>query len=201
MEDLEDEYAIGLDLGTTFSCIGVYRNGWVEIIPNRNGEKITPSVVIISNDQKILVGEETTNFLVKNYDSCIYEVKRLIGRKFDDEEVQKEISKLPFKIIKGIQENSADIEVTVKGKKVTYSPVEISSFIIKKMVKNAEVYLKKKINKLVITVPAYFNDSQRKLTKQAAELVGLKVIRVINEPTAAALSYGFDKKQNLMKKF
>ena len=199
MEQLEGEYAIGLDLGTTFSCIGVYRKGGVEIIPNRNGEKTTPSVVII-NDSNILVGEETTDFLVKNYDSCIYEVKRLIGRKFDDEEVQKEISKLPFKIIKGIQENSADIEVTVKGKKVTYSPVEISSFIIKKMVKNAEVYLKKKINKLVITVPAYFNDSQRKLTKQAAELVGLKVIRVINEPTAAALSYGFDKKQNFNEK-
>ena len=199
MEQLEEEYAIGLDLGTTFSCIGVYRKGGVEIIPNRNGEKTTPSVVII-NDSNILVGEETTDFLVKNYDSCIYEVKRLIGRKFDDEEVQKEISKLPFKIIKGIQENSADIEVTVKGKKVTYSPVEISSFIIKKMVKNAEVYLKKKINKLVITVPAYFNDSQRKLTKQAAELVGLKVIRVINEPTAAALSYGFDKKQNFNEK-
>ena len=143
MEQLEEEYAIGLDLGTTFSCIGVYRKGGVEIIPNRNGEKTTPSVVII-NDSNILVGEETTDFLVKNYDSCIYEVKRLIGRKFDDEEVQKEISKLPFKIIKGIQENSADIEVTVKGKKVTYSPVEISSFIIKKMVKNAEVYLKKK---------------------------------------------------------
>ena len=84
---MEDEYAIGLDLGTTFSCIGVYRNGWVEIIPNRNGEKITPSVVIISNDEKILVGEETTDFLVQNYDSCIYEVKRLIGKEIDDKEL------------------------------------------------------------------------------------------------------------------
>ena len=198
MEQYEEEYAIGLDLGTTFSCIGVYRKGGVEIIPNTNGEKTTPSVVIIT-DSSILVGEDTTDFLVKNYDSCIYEVKRLIGRKFNDEEVQKEISKLPFKIIKAYQD-SAEIEVIVNGKKIIYSPVEISSFIIKKMVKNAEAYLNKKINKLVIIVPAYFNDSQRKLTKQAAELVGLKVIRVINEPTAAALSYGFDKKQNFNEK-
>lgn len=198
MSELEEDYAIGLDLGTTFSCIGVYRKGGVEIIPNKNGEKTTPSVVIIT-DSSILVGEETTDFLVKNYDSCIYEVKRLIGRKFNDKEVQTEISKLPFKIIKADQD-SADIEVTINGKKKTYSPVEISSFIIKKMVKNAEAYLNKKINKLVITVPAYFNDSQRKLTKQAAELVGLKVIRVINEPTAAALCYGFDKKENVNEK-
>ena len=204
MEDLEDEYAIGLDLGTTFSCIGVYRNGGIEIIPNANGEKTTPSIVIITNDPnkkeelKILVGEETTDFLVKNYDSCIYEIKRLIGRKY--KEVKKEIEKLPFKIIKANDEDSTEIEIKLNGITKKYSPVEISSFIIKKMVKNAENYLNKRITKLVITVPAYFNDSQRKLTKQAAELIGLKVIRVINEPTAAALCYGFELDKNTNQK-
>jgi len=200
MEDLEDEYAIGLDLGTTFSCIGVYRNGWVEIIPNKNGEKITPSVVIISNDQKILVGEETTNFLVKNYDSCIYEVKRLIGRQITEEERKKLEERFPFKIVKSQKGNFPEIKITKDGKTKIYSPVEISSYIIKKMVSNAEKYLNKKITKLVITVPAYFNDSQRKLTRQAAEAIGLKVLRIINEPTAAALAYGFDSKLEHNKK-
>ena len=114
---MEDEYAIGLDLGTTFSCIGVYRNGGVEIIPNRNGEKTTPSIVIITNEGKILVGEETTDYLVKNYDSCIYEVKRLIGREFSDENLQKEKEKLPFKIIKSIKGDFPEIEVEIKGEK------------------------------------------------------------------------------------
>ena len=200
MEELENEYAIGLDLGTTFSCIGVYRNGGVEVIPNRNGEKITPSIVIINNDSNILVGEETIDFLVKYYDSCIYEIKRLIGRKFSDKEVKIEMEKLPFKIVHANDGDFPEVEVTIKGEKKKYSPVEISSFIIKKMVNNAEIYLNKKITKLVITVPAYFNDSQRKLTRQAAELVGLKVIQIINEPTAAALSYGFGQKQDINKK-
>ena len=197
-EILEEEYAIGLDLGTTFSCIGVYRNGGVEIIPNRNGEKTTPSIVII-NDSNILVGEETTEFLVKYYDSCIYEIKRLIGRKFSDKELQKEIKKLPFKIIEANKGDIPEVEIKLNGKTITYNPVQISSFIIKKMVSNAEKYINKKITKLVITVPAYFNDAQRNLTKQAAELLGLKVIRIINEPTAAALSYKFDKKENINK--
>lgn len=197
MEELEDEYAIGLDLGTSFSCIGVYRNGGVEIIPNRNGEKTTPSIVIITKDSNILVGEETTDFLVKNYDSCIYEIKRLIGRDFNDKEFQKEIKKLPFKIVQSKKRKTPEVEVIIDKKSKTYSPIEISSFIIKHMVQNAEKYLKRKINKLVITVPAYFNNSQREATKQAAELLGLKVLKIINEPTAAALYYGFDKKQNL----
>ena len=200
MDELEDEYAIGLDLGTTFSCIGVYRNGGVEIIPNKNGEKTTPSIVIITKDSNILVGEETTDFLVKNYDSCIYEIKRLIGREFMDDKFQEEIKKLPFKIVQSNNGKTPEVEVkTNKGSK-TYNPVEISSFIIKHMVQNAEKYLNKKISKLVITVPAYFNNSQRNSTKQAAELLGLKVLRVINEPTAAALSYGFEKKQDINEK-
>ena len=194
MDTLEDEYAIGLDLGTTFSCIGVYKNGKVEIIPNSLGNNITPSIVIIDNNLDILVGEETSDCLVKKYDSCIYETKRLIGRNFSDKEVKDEIQKLTFKIIKSKDDNSPVIEIMNNGIPITYYPVEISSFIIKKMVQNAEKYLNSRISKLVITVPAYFNDSQRKLTKQAAELAGLKVLRVINEPTAAALAYGLDKK-------
>jgi len=192
---MEDEYAIGLDLGTTFSCIGVYRNDWVEIIPNRIGEKITPSVVIITNDSKILVGEETNEYLVQNYDSCIYEVKRLIGKEISEKERKQLQEKFPFQIVTAHKGNFPEIKINNKGKEVTYSPVEISSYIIKKMVFNAEKYLKKAINQLVITVPAYFSDSQRALTRQAAEALGLKVLRIINEPTAAALAYGFDEKQ------
>ena len=194
----EDELAIGLDLGTTLSCIGVYKNGKVEILKNQKGETITPSVVII-NDSNILVGEDTTDFLVKYYDTCIYEIKRLIGKKFSEKSVQKDIEKLPFKIVKS-NDDTPLIEINSHGIPIKYSPVEISSFVIKKMINNAEKQLNKKINKLVITVPAYFSDSQRKLTKQAAELVGLKVLRVINEPTAAALAYGFDKTQEINEK-
>ena len=199
MDNLEDEYAIGLDLGTTFSCIGVYKDGKVEIIPNSIDEKITPSIVILTKDSNILVGEDTIEFLVQYYDSCIYEIKRLIGRKFSDKDIKKEIKKLPFNVI-NLNDGSPGIEININGIPIRYNPVEISSFIIKKMVHNAENYLKKKITKLVITVPAYFNDSQRKLTKQAAELVGLKVLRIINEPTAAALAYGFDNKEKISEK-
>ena len=200
MADLEIDYAIGLDLGTTFSCIGVYKNENVEIIPNKNGEKTTPSVVIIDNCLDIKVGEDTNDYLVKNYDTCIYGIKRLIGRKYSDKELQKEIEKLPYKVIKAKNEDTPMIEIINNGIPLTYNPVEISSFIIKKMVQTAEKYLQKKIRKLVITVPAYFNDSQRILTKQAAEIVGLKVLRVINEPTAAALAYGLDKKKEINDK-
>ena len=182
-----DEYAIGLDLGTTYSCIGVFKDGMFEIIKNKSDDSTTPSIVILDNDANILVGEDATGFLVKKCDSCIYEIKRLIGMKYTDKEVQQEMKKLPFKIIKS-KDDSPMVEITVGGIPLDYNPVEISSFIIKKMVKTAEDYLKQKITKLVITVPAYFNDSQRTLTKQAAELCGLKVLRVINEPTAAALA-------------
>ena len=198
---MEDDYAIGLDLGTTFSCIGVYRNGGVEIIPNSIGEKITPSVVIFKDDE-ILVGEDTIEYLVKNCDSCIYAVKRLIGIDFENTKYKEEIKRLPFTVVESNKENSkenkedtAKIEVTIKGDKKTFSPAEISSHIISKMVKNAEAYLHKKIKKLVITVPAYFGEQQKKLTKQAAELSNLEVITIINEPTAAALAYGFTKEK------
>ena len=200
MDASGDEIAVGLDLGTTFSCIGVYKNGKVEIVPNKKDEKTTPSIVIIDQNSDVLVGEDTEDNLVKNYNTCIYEIKRFIGRKFSDKEVKKELERLPYKIIGSQDDDSPIIQVINNGIPITYNPVEISSFIIKKMVQTAEKYINKKITKLVITVPAYFSDSQRKLTKQAAELVGLHVLRVINEPTAAALAYGFDKNQELNEK-
>jgi len=200
MEELEDEYAIGLDLGTTFSCIGVYRNGGVEIIPNSKGEKTTPSIVIFTKDSNIKVGEKTTDFLVENYDSCIYEIKRIIGREFEDKQLQEKIKKLPFEIVQSNTGKIPEVQVKTNNGSKTYSTILISSFIIKHMIQNAEKYLNRKINKLVITVPAYFNETQRNSTKQAAELAGVKVLEIINEPTAAALSYGFDKKKDINEK-
>ena len=196
MEELEDSYACGLDLGTTFSCIGVYKNGGVIIIPNKNGDKITPSIVTILNEDTILKGEETLNYLVKEYDSSIYAVKRFIGRDLHDSKVREEIKKenFPFKITENSKTKHLVIDIEKNGKMMEFNLEEISSFIIRKMVDNAEEYLKRKINKLVITVPANFDDSQRKATKQAAELAGLDVLRIINEPTAAALAYGLQEK-------
>ena len=197
MDALEDDYACGLDLGTTFSCIGVYKNGGVEIIPNRNGDKITPSIVTILDENNILKGEEAMENLVKNYDSSIYAIKRFIGRKYN-EKVQEEIKieKFPFNITENSETNHMVVEIVKNGKIIQFNLEEISSFIIRKMIDNAEDYIKRKINKLVITVPANFNDSQRTSTKQAAELAGVEVLRIINEPTAAALAYGLQEKDN-----
>ena len=195
MDDLQEGYALGLDLGTTYSCIGVYRNGGVEIIPNRNGERTTPSVVTILDAQKVLKGEDTLEHLVKDYDSSIYAIKRFIGRKID-KEVKEEINKenFPFKIEADEQGKFPLVIVAKNNKKITFTLEEISSFIIRKMVDNAEAYLGKKVNSLVITVPANFNDAQRNCTKQAAKLAGINVLRIINEPTAAALAYGLGQK-------
>ena len=206
MVELEDGYACGLDLGTTFSCIGAFKNGGVEIIPNRNGDKITPSIVTIVDEDNVLKGEEALENLVKNYDSSIYAIKRFIGRNFNDPNVKEEIKieKFPFNIIQvKIADSTSSkntktldrlaVEINKNGKKLRFYLEEISSFIIKKMVENAEEYLDKQIKKLVITVPANFTDSQRKSTRQAAELAGVEVLRIINEPTAAALAYGLQE--------
>ena len=200
MDELEDGYACGLDLGTTFSCIGVFRNGGVEIIPNRNGDKITPSIVTILDD-KILKGEETLENLVKDYDSSIYAIKRFIGRNFNGEKLNDEklkqdieLAKFPFNLIQDKTTNHLMVEIKKNGTPIVFTLEEISSFVIKKMVENAEEYLDRKIKKLVITVPANFTDSQRKSTEQAAELAGVEVLRIINEPTAAALAYGLQEK-------
>ena len=196
MSDLEDEYACGLDLGTTFSCIGVYKNGGVEIIPNKNGDRTTPSIVTILDKETIVRGEETYEYLVKNYDSSIYAIKRFIGRDFQDESIKEEIQleNLPFKIIPDEKNKYPVVEINKDDEKIRFTLEEITSFIIGKMVESAENYLNKTISSLVITVPANFNDAQRNCTKQAAKLAGVEVLRIINEPTAAALAYGLQDK-------
>ena len=203
MEDLEDEYACGLDLGTTFSCIGVYKNGGVEIIPNKNGEKTTPSIVTILDKENILRGEEAMDHLVKDYDSSIYDIKRFIGRDFNDVNIKEELKleNLPFSIIPDEKNNYPVVEINKNNEKIRFTLEEITSFLIGKMVESAENFLEKKVNKLVITVPANFNDAQRNCTKQAAKLAGIEVLRIINEPTAAALAYGLqDKEKEINKK-
>ena len=198
MSRLDEGLALGLDLGTTFSCIGVYRNGGVEIIPNRNGEKVTPSIVNVLDEDNILIGEEAEEYLVRDYDSSIFAIKRFIGRNIKDKEVQKElqIENFPYKIIVN-KNNCPQVEINKNNKKLYFSLEQISSFIIKKMVQSAEKYLYQKVDKLVITIPANFNDEQRKSTMKAAKLAGIEVIRIINEPTAAALAYGLQEKNNL----
>ena len=143
---MEESYALGLDLGTTFSCIGVYRNGEVEIIPNRHGDKITPSIVTILDENTVLAGEDTLNYLVKNYDSTIYAIKRFIGRDYKDTKVQQDLkeAKFPFKIVGG---KNPSVEVTKNGKKIQFTLEEISSFVIKKLVDNAEKLLHSKVTK------------------------------------------------------
>ena len=197
MSGLEDGYALGLDLGTTFSCIGIYRNGGVEIIPNTNGEKVTPSIVTFLDNNNILKGEEAEEYLVKNYESSIYAIKRFIGTDITKKEIKDEIKEanFPFNIVN--KKNIPNVEIEINKKKY-YFPLElISSFVIKKMVQSAEDYLNKKVKKLVITVPHNFSEEQRKSTIEAANSAGIEVIRLINEPTAAALAYGLQEKNNL----
>ena len=179
MDDLEEDDVCGLDLGTTFSCIGVYRNGGVEIIPNRYGDKTTPSIVTIIDKDTILRGEETLDNLVKDYDSSIFAVKRFLGRDFEDEEVKEEMKKgnFPFKFV--MDKGLPSIEVKKNNETIHFTLEEISSYVIRKMVDSAENFLEKSIDKLVITVPSNFNDAQRKCTEQAAEIAGVKVLRFI----------------------
>ena len=182
---------IGIDLGTTYSCVGISRNGSVEIIPNELGNRITPSVVSFTDDD-YLVGESAKNQEVLNPKRTIYGVKRLIGRKYNDKEVQMDKKLLPYDIIN--KDGKPYIQVEIKGQKKLYSPEEISAMILTKMKTIAENFLGTKVKNAVITVPAYFNDSQRQSTKDAGTIAGLNVLRIINEPTAAAIAYGLDKK-------
>ena len=182
---------IGIDLGTTYSCVGIFRNGSVEIIPNELGNRITPSVVAFTDDDR-LVGEAAKNQAALNPKRTIYSVKRLIGRKYNDKEVQMDKKLLPYDIID--KDGKPYIQVETKGQKKLYSPEEISAMILTKMKTIAENFLGTKVKNAVITVPAYFNDSQRQSTKDAGTIAGLNVLRIINEPTAAAIAYGLDKK-------
>ncbi|KAH7846828.1 hypothetical protein Vadar_018638 [Vaccinium darrowii] len=178
---------IGIDLGTTYSCVGVYRNGHVEIIANDQGNRITPSWVAFTDTER-LIGEAAKNQAALNAERTIFDVKRLIGRKFDDPEVQRDMKLLPYKIVN--KDGKPYIQVKIKdGEIKVFSPEEISAMILGKMKETAESYLGKKIKDAVVTVPAYFNDAQRQATKDAGTIAGLNVVRIINEPTAAALAY------------
>ena len=192
MEKYED-LPIGIDLGTTFSCIGVYRNAAVEIIPNEKGDRTTPSVVSFL-DGDIYVGEQTEYKRLKDPKNKIYAVKRIIGRNFDDEEVQEDIRAFSYKIVSDYLGRPV-IEVNSNGIK-RYSPEQIAAKILAKLKQSAESFLGQNIKKVVITVPAYFTERQKQATKNAGEIAGLEVIKIINEPTAASLAYGFGKYNN-----
>merc|ERR1719517_402258 len=182
---------VGIDLGTTYSCVGIYKNGHVEIIPNDQGNRITPSYVSFSDDER-LIGEAAKNQATINPSQTLFDVKRLIGRRFKDSTVQKDIKLLPYKISdKG---GKPMIGVKVKGEEKLTAPEEVSSMVLTKMKETAENYLGKEVKHAVVTVPAYFNDAQRQSTKDAGTIAGLNVMRIINEPTAAAIAYGLDKK-------
>ena len=180
---------IGIDLGTTNSCVAVLENGKAKVIENAEGGRTTPSVVAFAADGEILVGQPAKRQAVTNPENTIYAIKRLIGRRYDDPIVAKDKELVPYKIVKG---KNGDAWVEARGK--VYSPAQISAFVLTKMKETAEAYLGEKVSEAVITVPAYFNDGQRQATKDAGQIAGLEVLRIINEPTAAALAYGLEKK-------
>jgi molecular chaperone DnaK len=182
---------IGIDLGTTNSCVSVMEGGDPVVITNAEGSRITPSVVAFTESGERLVGQIARRQAITNPENTVFAIKRLIGRRYDDSEVQKAMKVLPYKIVRA---DNGDAWVEVRGRK--YSPAEISAFILQKMKQTAEDHLGEKVTEAVVTVPAYFNDSQRNATKDAGKIAGLNVLRIINEPTAAALAYGLDKKKD-----
>lgn len=182
--------AIGIDLGTTFSCVGVWKNDGVEIIANDQGNRTTPSYVAF-NETERLIGDSAKNQVALNPQNTIFDAKRVIGRKFNEQEVQNLFKHWPFKVVDN--NNKPSFQVSYKNEQKQFSPEEISAMILTKMKETAESYLGEKVTDAVITVPAYFGDSQRQATKDAGAIAGLNVLRIINEPTAAAIAYGFDK--------
>jgi molecular chaperone DnaK len=182
---------IGIDLGTTNSCVAIMEGGDPNVIANAEGSRTTPSVVAFSDSGERLAGQIAKRQAITNPENTIFAVKRLIGRRYDDSMVQKAMKVLPYKIVRA---DNGDAWVEIRGKR--YSPAEISAFILQKMKQTAEDYLGEKVTEAVITTPAYFNDSQRQATKDAGRIAGLNVLRIINEPTAASLAYGLDKKKD-----
>ena len=182
---------IGIDLGTTNSCVAIMEGSQAKVLENSEGARTTPSVVAFTDEKEKLIGQPAKRQAVTNPENTIFAVKRLIGRNFDDTTVKKDIEAAPFKIVNS---EKGDAWIEAKGEK--YSPSQISAFILQKMKETAEKYLGQAVTKAVITVPAYFNDAQRQATKDAGKIAGLEVLRIINEPTAASLAYGLDKKQN-----
>ncbi|MGO3770940.1 MAG: Hsp70 family protein, partial [Vreelandella alkaliphila] len=179
---------IGIDLGTTNSCVAVLDGDSAKVIENAEGGRTTPSIIAYTDDGETLVGQAAKRQAVTNPENTLYAIKRLIGRRFKDDVVQKDIKMVPYKIAEA---DNGDAWVEVKGKKM--APPQVSAEVLKKMKKTAEDYLGEAVTEAVITVPAYFNDSQRQATKDAGRIAGLDVKRIINEPTAAALAYGMDK--------
>lgn len=182
--------AIGIDLGTTYSCVGVWQHGKVEIIANDQGNRTTPSYVAFTDTER-LIGDAAKNQVALNPKNSVFDAKRLIGRKYDDPKIQEDIKHWPFAVVN--ENGRPKISVDVKGERKRFNPEEISSMVLTKMKETAEAYLGSGVTDAVITVPAYFNDSQRQATKDAGVIAGLNVLRIINEPTAAALAYGLDK--------
>ena len=182
---------IGIDLGTTNSCVAVMEGGEPVVIPNAEGARTTPSIVAINKSGERLVGEVAKRQAITNPENTVYSIKRFMGRKFDDTEVDRDKRLVPYKVV---QASNGDAWVEVQGK--AYSPPEISAMILQKLKADAEAYLGERVTQAVITVPAYFNDAQRQATKDAGRIAGLEVLRIINEPTAASLAYGLDKKKD-----
>jgi molecular chaperone DnaK len=180
---------IGIDLGTTNSCVSVMEGGKAKVIENAEGSRVTPSVVAFTGSGEVLVGQPAKRQAITNADNTIFAIKRLIGRRYDDPMVERHRGLVPYKIVRG---ENGDAWVEARGKR--YSPSQISAFVLTKMKETAEAYLGEKVGQAVITVPAYFNDAQRQATKDAGRIAGLEVMRIINEPTAAALAYGLEKK-------
>ncbi len=190
----QKKFAIGIDLGTTTSCVGVWQNDRVEIIANEQGNRTTPSYVAFTAEER-LIGDAAKSQAAANPKNTVFDAKRLIGRKFDDSTVANDMTHWPFSVSAGVG-NKPQISVDFKGERATFQPEEISAMVLTKMKQTAEAFLGGEVKDAVITVPAYFNDSQRQATKDAGTIAGLNVLRIINEPTAAALAYGLDKKKS-----
>ena len=190
--------AIGIDLGTTYSCVAVYKNGKVEIIANDQGNRTTPSYVSFTDTER-LIGDGAKSAATQNPLNTVYDAKRLIGREYSDPSLQNDMKSLSYDIVN--DSNKPKVQVQYKGEEKQFTPEEISSMILTKMKETAESYLGETVTDAVVTVPAYFNDAQRQATKDAGVIAGLNVLRIINEPTAAAIAYGLDKGSDQEKIF
>merc|ERR1712002_332575 len=185
--------AIGIDLGTTYSCVGVFQHGKVEIIANDQGNRTTPSYVAFTDTER-LIGDAAKNQVAMNPSNTIFDAKRLIGRNYSDSAVQSDMKHWPFRVVSN--GGKPKLQVEYKTEEKNFTPEEISSMVLTKMKETAESYLGHEVKDAVVTVPAYFNDSQRQATKDAGVIAGINVLRIINEPTAAAIAYGLDKKRS-----